>query len=196
MDAVTAFMQGDLTEEIYIEQPEGFNDGSNRVCKLNKAINGLKQSGRVWNIKLVKALKSFGLHQSKMDPCVFYAKSLELLLESWVDDIYIYWKDQSILNELKKSLCSTFKMKDMGRAKNCVGIRITYTDDGICFDQSIYISDVLKRFGMEECEPVSTPSDINQKLSINSTSNEEDAADITGSVPYQELVGCLLFLVQ
>lgn len=196
MDAVTAFMQGDLTEEIYIEQPEGFNDGSNKVCKLNRAINGLKQSGRVWNIKLVKALKSFGLSQSKMDPCVFYTKSLDLLLAIWVDDIFIFWKDELILKKLKNSLSSTFKMKDMGQATNCVGIRITYTDDGICLDQSTYINDVLKRFGMEDCKPVSTPSDVNQKLSINNTSNKEEDVDITGSVPYQELVGCLLFLVQ
>lgn len=63
-------------------------------------------------------------------------------------------------------------------------------------DQSTYISDVLKRFGMEYCKSVSTPSDTNQKLSINTTSNKEDEVNITGSVPYQELVGCLLFLVQ
>lgn len=194
MDAVTAFMQGELTEEIYIEQPEGFNDGTNKVCKLNRAINGLKQSGRVWNIKLVKSLKSFGLIQSKMDPCVFYEKSQNLLLAIWVDDIFIFWKDKSILDLLKKSLNSTFKMKDMGTATNCVGIRISYTEDCICLDQSTYTNEVLKRFGMEECKPVSTPSDINQKLSLNATSNSEEGGSI--SVPYQELVGCLLFLVQ
>lgn len=196
MDAVTAFMQGELTEEIYIEQPEGFNDGSNKVCKLNQAMNGLKQSGRVWNIKLVKALKSFGLIQSKIDPCVFYVKSKDLLLAIWVDDIFIISKDKSILNQLNKSLSSTFKMKDMGTAKNCVGIRITYTEDNICLDQTTYINNVLKLFGMDDCKAVSTPSDINQKLSINATSNNEEDVDITGSVQYQELVGCLLFLVQ
>lgn len=196
MDAVTAFMQGDLMEEIYIEQPEGFEDGSTKVCKLNRAINGLKQSGRVWNIKLVKALKSFGLNQSKLDPCVFYKKSLDLLLAIWVDDIFIFWKDGNILNKLKNSLSAAFKMKDLGKANNCVGIHITYDEDGICLDQSTYIKDVLKRFKMEDCKPVSTPSDTNQKLSITSTANEEGDEDITGSVPYQQLVGCLLFLAQ
>lgn len=195
MDAVTAFMQGDLNEEIYLEQPDGFNDGTNRVCKLNRAINGLKQSGRVWNKKLVKALKSFGLKQCKMDPCVFVTKKLDLMLANWVDDIFIYWKNETTLKELKRSLSSSFKMKDMGLAKSCVGIRVTYMEDGIGLDQSAFINDILKRFGMENCNPVSTPIDINQKLSLNST-DEKDNQFITGTVPYQELVGCLLYLVQ
>lgn len=90
MDAVTAFMQGELTDEIYLDQPEGFHDGTNRVCRLHRAINGLKQSGRVWNMKLVKTLKSFGLKQSKMDPCVFFTEQLDLAIGNWVDDIFIF----------------------------------------------------------------------------------------------------------
>lgn len=113
MDAVTAFMQGELSDEIYLEQPDGFNDGTKRVCKLHRAINGLKQSGRVWNIKLVKTLKSFGLKQSKIDPCVFFTKQLDLLVANWVDDIFIFYKSATVLAKLKHSLSSTFKMKDI-----------------------------------------------------------------------------------
>ncbi|XP_037034243.1 secreted RxLR effector protein 161-like [Bradysia coprophila] len=87
-------------------------------------------------------------------------------------------------------------MKDLGRATNCVGIRITYNQNSICLDQSTYIAEVLKRFGMADSKPVSTPSDVNQKLSMNATSNNEEDENITGKVPYQELVGCLLFIAQ
>lgn len=79
-------------------------------------------------------------------------------------------------------------MKDMGRATNLVGIRITYTSHGIALDQSTFISDVIKRFGMENCKAVSTPSDVKKKLSIKTSNNEEDEDNITGTVPYQELV--------
>lgn len=72
MDAITAFLQGDLTEDIFMTQLEGFNDGTKKVCKLYKAIYGLKQSGRVWNDKLTKMLKSYGLKKSINDPCVFF----------------------------------------------------------------------------------------------------------------------------
>lgn len=71
MDAITAFLQGDLDEEIYMAQPKMYDDGSGNVCRLNKAIYGLKQAGRQWNIKLDDALSKFGLQKSKMDPCIY-----------------------------------------------------------------------------------------------------------------------------
>ena len=72
MDAVTAFLNGDLKEEIYMCQPEQFNDGTNRVCKLNKSLYGLKQSSRVWNEKLNSVLINFGLQRCDADQCIYY----------------------------------------------------------------------------------------------------------------------------
>lgn len=71
MDAITAFLQGELEEEIYMKQPEGFEDGTDRVCLLKRAVYGLKQAGRQWNIKLDAALQRFGLKKSKLDPCIY-----------------------------------------------------------------------------------------------------------------------------
>lgn len=71
MDAVTAFLQGELSDEIYIQQPENFSDNSSRVCRLKKAMYGLKQSSREWNRKLNDALQKYGLVRSKVDPCVY-----------------------------------------------------------------------------------------------------------------------------
>lgn len=135
MDAVTAFLQGELEEELYLEQPEGFHDGCNRVCKLHRAIYGLKQSGRVWNIKLENALKSFGLHKSKMDSCVYFNTNKDLILAIYVDDILLFWKRSEELRSLKEMLSSQFKMNDMGEAKCCIGIRITQHENGIDLDQ-------------------------------------------------------------
>lgn len=72
MDAITAFLQGSLDEMLFMEQPEGYKDGTNRVCRLNKAVYGLKQAGRQWNVKLDDALKRFGLKKCKTDPCIYY----------------------------------------------------------------------------------------------------------------------------
>lgn len=85
-------------------------------------------------------------------------------------------------------------MKDLGTAKCCVGLNITYEDDQnkICVDQSKYIGEILEKFGMMDCKPVATPSDFNQKLSIEMVKE----GNLNGKVPYQEAVGSLLYLVQ
>lgn len=188
MDAVTAFLQGELKENIYINQPEGFNDGSAQVCKLNKAIYGLKQAGKVWNTKLDQTLKNFGLKVCNMDPCIYYTK--ELMIAIYVDDFLIFYKDDNILNKLKHSLKMEFKMKDIGLAKGCVGIRINQTDDYIELDQEMYTTEILKRFNMIDCNGIGNPADTSVKLSLNEEINEQFMA----KTPYQEAVGSLLFL--
>lgn len=196
MDAVTAFLQGELFEEIYMEQPEGYIENSNKVCKLKRPIYGLKQSSREWNKKLTSKLKSFGLLKSRADPCVYFTKDKSLIVAVYVDDLLIFWKDEELKNKLKSSLNTWFKMKDMGKATNCVGINISYTEDGISLDQTKYIEDILQKFNMAECKPVKTPSDTNQKLSVNMCPKTENEIREMANVPYQEAVGSLLYLVQ
>lgn len=191
MDAITAFLQGDLDETIYMEQPELYSDGTKRVCKLNRAIYGLKQAGRQWNIKLDAALRKFGLVKSKLDPCLYYSGNLNHLVAIYVDDFLIFYKSDKQLDKLKRFLCETFKMKDIGPAKHCIGVRIQQEIDTIRLDQTNYIREILERFGMGECKPVGTPSDTNQKLSTQMVNDENS---IVGQVPYQEAVGCLLYL--
>lgn len=191
MDAVSAYLQGTLNEEIYTRQPEGFDDGTGKVCKLRKAMYGLKQSGREWNRCLDAALLSFGLKKSEEDPCVYFAADGNLIVAIYVDDFLIFFKDPTIRDELKLKLSTKFHMKDMGRAKTCVGMTIDYEKDFISINQEAYANDVLKRFGMADCKPVGSPCDPSQKL-ISGTDDLEETADI----PYREAVGSLLFLVQ
>lgn len=195
LDAVTAYLQGDIDEDIYLEQPEGFNDGTGKVCKLKRAIYGLKQAGRQWNRKLDQVLKNIGLIQSKMDPCIYYNKDLTLMVAIYVDDFLLFYRTKIELERLIETLSSSFKMKDMGQAKGCIGIRIQQmVVNGkmtIYLDQEVYILEVLKRFGMADAKPIGNPCDINTKLS---KAMVDDTGEI--DVPYQQAVGCLLFLAQ
>lgn len=193
MDAITAFLQGDLDETIYMEQPEKYSDGTKRVCKLNRAIYGLKQAGRQWNIKLDAALRTFGLNKSRLDPCIYYTGDLNLFVAIYVDDFLLFYETEKRLEELKMFLTKTFKMKDIGPARNCIGVRIQQGNGIIELDQASYIREMLERFGMNECKPMGTPSDTNQKLSTQMV-NEKNS--LVGKVPYQEAVGSLLYLSQ
>lgn len=192
MDAITAYLQGDLEEEIYIEQPDGFSDKTGRVCKLNKAMYGLKQSGRQWNRRLDTVLQSFGLLKSKVDPCVYFTKAAELIIAIYVDDFLIFWKNECVRDKLKKALSEVFHMKDMGTARQCVGLNIVFSKEGISIDQSKYASEILEKYSMAESKPATTPSENGTQLSVKMIENE----DVTGTVPYQAAVGSILYLAQ
>lgn len=131
MDAVCAFLQGDLSETIYLEQPEDFDVKSGRVCKQNRAIYGLKQSSRQWNLKLNSKLKKFNLAKSMMDPCIYYNVNCTLIVAIYVDEFLIFYKQQNDLDELRNMLTGNFMMKDMGPARGCIGMQITQLGNAI-----------------------------------------------------------------
>lgn len=196
MDAVTAFLQGELSEEIYMEQPQGFNS-NNQVCRLRKSLYGLKQASRVWNEKLDKALKRFGLTQSNVDSCLYYHIEGDriFIVAIYVDDLLILHNDLKRRDNFKKNLMNTFKMKDIGNAEYVLGIKITRDREKgkIWLDQKLYIENLLEKYNMTECNPVSTPTDPNQKLLKNDSKViSEDMAN----VPYQQAVGSLLYAAQ
>lgn len=118
MDAVTAFLQSELDDEVYIVQPKSFRQG-NKVCRLNKAIYGLKQASRQWNLKLDAAIKEIGLQQSKVDPCIYHRVLSEkmVFLAVYVDDIMIFSNDVKMKEQVKIHLQKRFRMKDLGEAK-------------------------------------------------------------------------------
>lgn len=147
MDAVTAFLQGELNEDIYAEKPEGIEIGSkDQVLKLKKAIYGLKQSSLVWNMKLNRALQKLGLQRSKVDPCIYYHHDGRgmTFLAIYVDDILMFSNEPTYREDLISKLMKQFKMKYLGEAKHCLGIRISRNNDGIYLDQEEYIDEMLK----------------------------------------------------
>src|SRR5579859_8019846 len=127
MDVVTAFLAGNLEEEIYMEQPEGFELGSKEedlVCRLRKSLYGLKQAPRVWNQKIRSFLKSIGFDQTYSDPCVYINRDTDIIIAMWVDDLIIFSKDMASINDLKVQLNKEYEMKDLGELKYFLGIQV------------------------------------------------------------------------
>lgn len=200
MDAVTAFLQGELTEEIYMRQPEGVDDKSGKVCRLKRALYGLKQSSRVWNDKLNDVLENkLKFTRSSIDQCIYYRHSQQntIILAVWVDDIMIFSSNSTMCTKLKADLSTSFRMKDLGVATSLLGMRVTrHADGGVSIDQHQYISNVLKRFNMETCNPVNSPMDPNQHLSQEMCPETADEQQEMANIPYQEAIGCIMYAAQ
>lgn len=188
-DVKTAFLNGDLNENVFMEQPVGFTDGTNKVCKLIKGLYGLKQASRCWNHKFKHFIEVFGFQSCKSDPCVFvsYRKDILIVLAIHVDDGLIIADDIGAINCVMKHLQDKFEMKVMDLG--CfLGLQIERNDDGSIFiHQAAYAKRVLSRIEMVECTPVMTPSDPNQPMC--SFENSESS-----KFPYRELIGSLMYL--
>ena len=128
MDVKTVFLNGNLDERIYMQQPEGFvQDGQGgKVCELQKSIYGLKQASRSWNIRFDETVKTYGFLQLEDEPCVYKliheGKVVFLIL--YVDDILLIGNDVRKLSDIKVWLTKQFDMKDMGEAAFVLSIQI------------------------------------------------------------------------
>ncbi|CAI7882035.1 unnamed protein product [Closterium sp. NIES-53] len=124
IDVTTAYLHGVLKEELYMRQPPGFDDGSGRVCRLKKSIYGLKQAPRQWYLKSDEALMDFGFEMSECNPALYHLVRDEgrLSLYLYVDDILLMSSRLVLLGEVKSLLSSRFRMKDLGEAKNYLGL--------------------------------------------------------------------------
>jgi hypothetical protein len=169
MDVKGAYLNGILQENVFMRQPEGYEDGSGRVCQLIKTLYGLKQSGRKWNKKLDNELKEKRFTNLKSDPCVYvrrHEQNFEVITV-WVDDLLVITKDDQSMTNLKNELESVFELTDLGGPSKIVGIEITQTLDSITITQKQYILTILQSEGMQDANPVSTPLDTNIKLEPN-----------------------------
>ncbi|KAH9648425.1 retrovirus-related pol polyprotein from transposon TNT 1-94-like protein [Citrus sinensis] len=164
MDVKTAFLHGDLSEKILMEEPEGFvEDGSeDMACLLNKSLYGLKQSPRQWYLKFDEFMITHGYNRSKFDSCVYF-KTLPsgsfIYLLLYVDDMLLACKQREELEYLKDELSSEFEMKDLGPATKILGMHIIRDriSKTLFLFQTGYVEKILSRFGMKESKPVLTP---------------------------------------
>lgn len=188
-DVTTAFLYGDLEEEVYMKQPIGFSDNSDRVCKLQKSLYGLKQSSRCWNIKFKTFIEEFGFVATESDPCVFISSKSDdiVILAIYVDDGLIMGNNERDIDAVIEHLQKKFEVKTM--ELGCfLGIEIKQMNNGSIFiHQAAYAHKVLSKFEMNECKPVTVPADPNQVL--HNFNDSEQA-----SYPYRQLVGSLLYL--
>ena len=189
MDVATAFLNGKLEEEVYMEQPHGYCENKDLVCKLKRSLYGLKQSPRCWNVVLDKHLKSIGFNQHKEDPCLYTATGGETVIVAvYVDDLLIAAENENCLDKVKKKIAQGFNMKDLGELQSFLGIQVKQNEDGVFINQPGYTVKVLEKFGMKECNPVATPVNVSQKL------KKDDGDEIVSQSLYQSAVGSLLYL--
>ena len=193
MDVETAFLNGKLDEEIYMQQPEGYvKPGEEHLaCKLEKSLYGLKQSSRCWNKAFKESVEKLGFTQASADPCVFIRKTDTLtIIAIHVDDLMILAKNILEMQRLKGSLKVQFKMKDMGELHYYVGVCIVQDKERkqVYLHQGQYIEKMLKKFGQTEAKPVSTPADLNVKLQ-----KEDGVSRPVDTITYQSIVGSLLY---
>ena len=202
MDVKTAFLNGDLDVDIYMEQPEGYSTsapGDQRlVCKLQKALYGLKQAGRARNEKMVDALLQLHFTPLDSDSCVFVHRgdSYVMFIALYVDDLLIFSSSLPRLIHLKRKLSELFEMTDMGEAHYILGLTITRDRSArqLCLSQQEYVRRVVERYGMTKCNPASTPLTTGTVLSKHNCPSTPPATPVTiHGHTYASVVGALMY---
>ncbi|GJS37354.1 zinc finger, CCHC-type containing protein [Tanacetum coccineum] len=191
MGVKTTFLNGELEEEVYMNQPLGFilPGNENKVCKLVKSLYGLKHAPKQWHQKFDEVVLSNSYLLNQADKCVyskFDAAGKGVIICLYVDDMLIFSTDQVLVDLTKEFLSSRFSMKDMGEADVILGIRIKHESNGITISQSHYIEKVLKKFNYSDCTPVSTPLDTCEKLMPN-------RGMAVSQLEYSRVIGCLMY---
>ncbi|KAJ9541506.1 hypothetical protein OSB04_028012 [Centaurea solstitialis] len=216
MDVKIAFLNGKLTEDVYMEQPEGFEDpkNPNKVCKLLKSIHGLKQASRSWNLHFDERIKEFGFAKSEFEPCVYtkfsgsivtflvlycvytkFSGSIVTFLVLYVDDILFIGNDVPTLQSVKSWLSRCFQMKDLGEAAYILGIKIYINRSKrlIGLSQSTYIDKILKRFRMDESKKEFIPMQHGIVLSKTQCPVSSQDQDKMKLVPYASAIGSIIY---
>ncbi|KAJ9551099.1 hypothetical protein OSB04_015144 [Centaurea solstitialis] len=199
MDVKTAFLNGKLTEDVYMEQPEGFEDPKNpdKVCKRLKSIYGLKQASRSCNLHLDERIKEFGFTKSEFEPCVYtkFSGSIVTFLVLYVDDILLIGNDVPTLQNVKSWLSKCFQMKDLGEAAFILGIKIYRNRSKrlIGLSQSTYIDKILKKFRMDESKKGFIQMQHGIVLSKTQCPVSSQDQDKMKSVPYASAIGSIMY---
>uniref|UniRef100_A0A2N9HL28 CCHC-type domain-containing protein n=1 Tax=Fagus sylvatica TaxID=28930 RepID=A0A2N9HL28_FAGSY len=195
MDVKIAFLNGELDEEIYMDQPVGFvaKGQERKVCKLKRSIYGLKQSSKQWYLRFYQAILSNGFTMIEEDHCVYTKRSKGsfIILSLYVDDILLAGNDAEMIVATKEWLSSNFEMKDMGEADYILGVKI-FRDRSkkiLGLSQQTYIKKVLERFQMSDCKPIDTPIAKNESLSQNMCPKTQDEQEKMARVPYANAIG-------
>ncbi|KAH9140653.1 hypothetical protein AeRB84_015124 [Aphanomyces euteiches] len=194
LDIKTAFLHGELDEEIYMEQPEGYVQPGKetQVCRLQKSLYGLKQAPRQWHKKLHGFVQDLGFRQCYKDQCIYVRvqRASFVYLAFYVDDITLAGKDAHELDEVAQAIKRTFQMSDKGELGFILGINIVRDRHTRTLQmcQTSFIAELLERFNMSECHHIATP----QALGV--ATDDIQAVD-TRAVPYQSIVGALQYLV-
>ena len=192
MDVKSAFLNGFIQEEVYVKQPPGFENPNfpNHVFKLSKALYGLKQAPRAWYDRLNNFLLAKGFTMGKVDKTLFVLKhgDNQLFVQIYVDDIIFGCSTHALVVDFAETMRREFEMSMMGELSYFLGLQIKQTPQGTSVHQTKYTKDLLRRFKMENCKPISTP--------IGSTAvlDPDEDGEAVDQNEYRSMIGSLLYL--
>ena len=192
LDVKSAFLNGILQEEIYVEQPAGFvNQGKeDKVYLLKKALYGLKQAPRAWYGRIDDYLTGSGFQKS-LSEATLYVKRFNddvLIISLYVDDLLVTGSNTMQVAEFKLNMMQVFEMTDLGLMKFFLGMEIMQNREEIFICQKKYSREILKKFQMDNCKPTATPMNQKDKFS------KEDGTARVDEEKFRSLIGCLLYL--
>ena len=193
MDVKTAFLNGDLNEEIYVEQPEGFilKGNENKVYKLVKSLYGLKQAPKDWHEKFDSTILCNGFVHNGADKCI-YSKFLDeygVIICLYVDDLLLFGTNVIGINKVKEYLSSIFKMKDLGEVDTFLGIKVRKHSGGYSLNQAHYIENILNKFNHLGFKEINTPFDSCVKLCENN-------GRAVAQLEYASAIGSLMYAMR
>jgi hypothetical protein len=192
MDVKTAFLNGLIEEEVYIEQPLGFevHGRESHVCRLKKALYGLKQAPIAWYSRIDAYLQQLGFEKSEVDPNLYFIVVGEdpLILLLCVDDLFITGAKR-LISSCKESLASEFEMTDIGLMYYFLGLEVWQEPGHIFLGQGKYVCEILSRFQMGDSRPMTTPMITNWKK-LHAFESQ-----LVDSTLYHQLIGSLMYLV-
>jgi len=179
MDVNNAFLQGNLTEDVYMQQPPGFvhTEYPTHVCKLRKAIYGLRQAPRTWHDSLKAFVVSYGFSTSLSDSSLFiYNRAgVQAFLLVYVDDLLLTGSNVIFLNQFMKELSNKFSLKLLGFPHYFLGIELIPTKEGLLLSQHGYIRELLNKFHMSGAKSTATPLCTTSPLKLNDGSAPADS---------------------
>jgi hypothetical protein len=178
-------------QEVYIKQPQGFEveDRKSHVCRLKKALYGLRQVPRAWYGRIDSFLTSLGFTKSKADSNLYFKimDNEPVILLLYVDDLFLTGEEK-LIAECKQRLAAEFEMKDLGLMHYFLGLEVWQSPGRIFLNQGKYTVEILKRFDMLECKSMNTPMEAKLKLLVDTSS------DLIDATLYRQIIGSLMYL--
>ncbi|KAL3694942.1 hypothetical protein R1sor_008593 [Riccia sorocarpa] len=158
LDIKSAFLQGDLLDEVYLRLPEGFTAPSHLVCQLRKPLYGLRQAPRAWYSKIHEFFLSQGLRRSTSDPGLYLLeeRGQRLMVLLYVDDLLITGDYTDRIQDLQAQLSKHFEISALGLMDNYLRLEFFQSTEGILMCQSTFILKLLDDLGLESCNAATT----------------------------------------
>lgn len=192
LDVKSAFLHGVLSEEVYVQQPKGYEvvGQENKVYRLHKALYGLKQAPRAWFSRIEEYFVKDGFTKSQNEETLFLKTEDDntLIVSVYVDDLIYTGSSLKMMDEFKKSMKREFDMTELGKMRYFLGFEVLQTSSGIHICQSKYALEILRRFELENCNSVRNPMVPGSKIDI------DDGGERVDETFYKQIIGSLMYI--